>query len=66
MRPIFKLTQKIPAPASAVLQGYTMSTVVRTSVLSQLSAKVLAKVLYDVAPFGIDVFEGVLEGTRPG
>jgi CYTH domain-containing protein len=63
--PVFKLTQKIPAPASAAQQGYITTMYLDRDTheqLSQLSAKVLAKVRYSVPPFGIDVFEGVLEG----
>ena len=63
--PVFKLTQKIPAPASAAQQGYITTMYLDRDTherLSRLSAKVLAKVRYSVPPFGIDVFEGVLEG----
>ena len=63
--PVFKLTQKIPAPASAAQQGYITTMYLDRDTherLSQLSAKILAKVRYSVPPLGIDVFEGVLEG----
>jgi CYTH domain-containing protein len=63
--PAFKLTQKIPAPGSAAQQGYITTMYLDRDTherLSQLSAKVLAKTRYSVPPFGIDVFEGVLEG----
>jgi CYTH domain-containing protein len=63
--PVFKLTQKIPAPANAAQQGYITTMYLDRDTherLTQLSAKILAKVRYSVPPFGIDVFEGVLEG----
>ena len=63
--PVFKLTQKIPAPASAAQQGYITTMYLDGDAherLSQLSAKVLAKLRYSVPPFGIDVFEGELDG----
>jgi CYTH domain-containing protein len=63
--PVFKLTQKIPAPESAAQQGYITTMYLDRDTherLSQLSAKILAKVRYSVPPLGIDVFEGVLEG----
>jgi CYTH domain-containing protein len=63
--PVFKLTQKIPAPASVAQQGYITTMYLDCDAherLSQLSAKVLVKVRYSVPPFGIDVFEGELEG----
>jgi CYTH domain-containing protein len=63
--PVFKLTQKIPAPATGAQQRYITTMYLDRDTherLSQLSAKALAKVRCSVPPFGIDVFEGVLEG----
>jgi CYTH domain-containing protein len=62
---IFKLTQKLPAPANGAQQGFITSiytTEDEFRVLAQLSAKELSKTRYSVPPFGIDVFEGTLEG----
>jgi CYTH domain-containing protein len=62
---IFKLTQKVPALASGAQQGWITSmylTQDEFAVLAQLSAKKLCKTRFSVPPFGIDVFEGVLEG----
>lgn len=62
---VFKLTQKSPAPACAAQQGYiTTMYLDRDSYghLVHLPAKVLTKLRYSVPPFGIDVFEGPLEG----
>jgi CYTH domain-containing protein len=62
---VFKLTQKIPARASGAQQGW-ITTMLLTEeqfgVLAQLPARVLSKIRYSVPPFGIDVFEGTLEG----
>jgi CYTH domain-containing protein len=63
--PVFKLTQKIPAPESAAQQRYITTMYLDRDTherLSQLPAEILVKVRYSVPPFGIDVFEGVLEG----
>lgn len=62
---IFKLTQKIPAPARGAQQGFITNMYLNDNeffVLAQLSAKELSKTRYSVPPFGIDVFEGELEG----
>jgi len=62
---MFKLTQKLPAPASGAAQGFITSLYLTREefrVLEQLPAKKLAKTRYSVPPFGIDVFEGTLEG----
>ena len=62
---IFKLTQKLPAPASGAQQGLITSMYLTKDefcILAQLSAKKLSKTRYSVPPFGIDVFEGTLEG----
>jgi len=62
---IFKLTQKIPAPAAGVQQG-SITTIYLTRgefrLLAELPATTLSKTRYSVPPFGIDVFEGPLEG----
>jgi CYTH domain-containing protein len=61
---MFKLTQKVPAPASG--QQGLITTIYLTGdefrVFAQLSAKRLSKTRYSVPPFSIDVFEGELEG----
>lgn len=61
----FKLTQKIPARAGGAQQGFITTMYLahdEFSVLAQLSSKQLSKTRYSVPPFGIDVFEGPLEG----
>ena len=62
---MFKLTQKLPVRASGAQQGW-ITTIHLTGeefcVFTQLSAKRLSKTRYSVPPFGIDVFEGALEG----
>jgi CYTH domain-containing protein len=62
---MFKLTQKLPARAYGAQQGW-ITTMYLTKeefcILAQLSAKKLSKTRYSVPPFGIDVFEGTLEG----
>jgi len=63
--PIFKLTQKLPAQGDGAQQGLITSMYLTKDefcVLSQLSAKKLCKTRYSVPPFGINVFEGMLEG----
>ena len=62
---VFKLTQKVPERASGAQQGLITSMYLTAGefvVLAQLSAKKLSKTRYSVPPFGIDVFEGELEG----
>jgi len=62
---MFKLTQKLPARASGAQQGLITSMYLTKDefcILAQLSAKTLNKTRYSVPPFGIDVFEGPLEG----
>src|SRR5579885_1348595 len=61
----FKLSQKIPMRANGAQQGYITSMYVTQDefrVLAQLPARTLTKTRYSVPPFGIDVFEGELEG----
>ena len=62
---IYKLTQKIPARANGAQQGFLTSLYLTESelrLLTQLPAHTLRKVRHSVPPFGIDVFEGALEG----
>ena len=62
---VFKLTQKLPARADGAQQGFITSMYLTEDefrVLAQLSAKTLSKTRYSVPPFGIDRFEGTLEG----
>jgi len=62
---IYKLTQKIPARGREAQQGL-ITTIYLTAdefrVFAGLSAKRLSKTRYSVSPFGVDVFEGELEG----
>ncbi len=62
---VFKLTQKVPVRASGAEQGF-ITTMYLTQeefvVLAHLSAQSLNKTRYSVPPFGIDVFEGTLQG----
>jgi CYTH domain-containing protein len=61
----FKLTQKIPERAQGGQQGF-ITTLYLTEdefrILAQLSGNKLSKTRYSAPPFGIDVFEGSLEG----
>lgn len=62
---IFKLTQKVPVRGAGSQQGFITSmhlTENEFCVLAQLPARELSKTRYSVPPFGIDVFEGTLEG----
>lgn len=62
---IFKLTQKTPARAGGAQQSLITGmylTKEEFHVLAKLPAKELSKTRYSVPPFGIDVFEGKLEG----
>src|SRR5581483_10795470 len=64
---IYKLTQKIPERASGAQQGSITSIYLTEGefrLLAQLPAKMLSKVRHSVPPFGIDVFEGTLQGLR--
>lgn len=61
----YKLTQKIPMRGNGAQQGYITSMYVTQDefrLLAQLPARTLTKTRYSVPPFGIDVFEGALEG----
>jgi CYTH domain-containing protein len=62
---VFKLTQKVPERGNGAQQGF-ITTIHLTEkefcVLARLPAKKLNKIRYSVPPFGIDVFQGNLEG----
>ena len=62
---IFKLTQKRPARARGEQQGLITSIYLTQDefrVLDQLPARKLSKTRHSVPPFGVDVFEGTLQG----
>lgn len=64
---IFKLTQKVPARAGGAQQGFITSIYLpepEFRLLAQLPAKMLSKARYSVPPFGVDIFEGALQGVR--
>jgi CYTH domain-containing protein len=64
---VYKLTQKVPARTGGAQQGSITNIYLAEEefrLLAQLPAKMLRKVRYSVPPFGIDVFEGALEGLR--
>jgi CYTH domain-containing protein len=66
---IFKLTQKVPARANGAQEGLITSMYLTEDefrVLEKISAKKLSKTRHSVPPFGIDVFEGTLEGLVLG
>lgn len=62
---VFKLTQKIRMPGIGAQRGL-ITTMRLTSeeflMVSQLPARTLGKTRCSVPPFGIDVFEGTLQG----
>ena len=62
---IYKLTQKIAKPADGAQQGLITNMYLTAgdfSVLAQLPAATLCKTRYSGPPFGIDRFEGELQG----
>jgi len=62
---VFKLTQKVPAPSTGAQQGFITSmhlTRDEFCLLTQIPAKILSKTRYSIPPFGVDVFEGPLQG----
>ena len=62
---VVKLTQKVPAPAHGAQQGFITTVYLNDDefkVLARLPATELSKTRYSFPPFGIDVFEGELEG----
>jgi CYTH domain-containing protein len=64
---IFKLTQKVPARANGAQQGLITNMYLTQDeyrLLAQLPGKALRKVRYSVPPFGVDVFEGALQGLQ--
>lgn len=61
----FKLTQKLPERGPGAQQGFITSMYLTQDeflVLAQLPARKLTKTRFSVPPFGIDVFDGALEG----
>jgi CYTH domain-containing protein len=61
----FKLTQKLPARGDGAQQGLITSMYLTENefqVLAQLPSRKLTKTRFSVPPFGIDVFDGVLQG----
>jgi CYTH domain-containing protein len=62
---VFKLTQKVPAPGNGAQQGLITNiylTEREFELIARLPAKSLSKIRYSAPPFGIDVFEGTLQG----
>lgn len=62
---LFKFTQKVSARTTGAQQGFITSMYLTRDefgILAQLSAKTLRKTRYSMPPFGIDVFQGALEG----
>jgi CYTH domain-containing protein len=63
--PVFKLAKKVPCLAGGAQQGLITNLYLSEhefSLLAQLPAKSLSKTRYSVPPFGIDIFEGTLQG----
>ena len=61
----FKLTQKLPVRGTGAQQGFITSMYLTQDefhVLAQLPARKLTKTRFSVPPFGIDVFDGLLQG----
>jgi len=61
----FKLTQKLPSRGDGAQQGFITSmylTADEFQLLARLPARKLSKTRFSVPPFGIDVFDGSLEG----
>jgi CYTH domain-containing protein len=62
---VFKLTQKISEHATGGRQGRITNMYLsreELDVLTKLPARILAKTRHSARPFGIDVFEGTLDG----
>ena len=62
---VLKLTQKISERATGARQGLITNMYLSREefdVLTKLPAKVLGKTRHSVRPFGIDVFDGTLDG----
>src|SRR5215470_3905891 len=61
----FKLTQKLPVRGNGAQQGFITSMYLTEDefhVLAHLPARKLTKTRFSVPPFGIDVFDGLLQG----
>ena len=61
----YKLTQEIPLPGPGAHQGFITNIYLREDefhVFAQLSARQITKTRHSVPPFGIDIFQGELEG----
>jgi CYTH domain-containing protein len=61
----FKLTQKLPMRGDGSQQGFITSMYLTKDefhLLAQIPARRLTKTRFSVPPFGIDIFEGPLEG----
>ena len=61
----FKLTQKLPVRGHGAQQGFITSMYLTQDefhLLAQLPARELTKTRFSVPPFGIDVFDGRLQG----
>ena len=64
--PVFKLTQKIAEPGAGAQQGWITTMYLAEQeflTISQFPSRRIDKIRYSVPPFGIDVFEGALEGV---
>jgi CYTH domain-containing protein len=62
---VFKLTQKLAAPASGAQQGLITTIYLSEPefrLFAQFPANEIRKTRFSVPPFGIDVFHGPLEG----
>ena len=61
----FKLTQKLPMRGDGAQQGFITSIYVTEDefeLLAQLPARMLTKTRFSVPPYGIDIFDGGLQG----
>lgn len=61
----FKLTQKLPLRGDGAQQGFITSmhlAEAEFNLLAQLPARMLTKTRFSVPPYGIDVFDGELQG----
>jgi CYTH domain-containing protein len=62
---VFKLTQKIAHQGPGFEQGWITTMLVTEAefhLLAELPSRILRKTRHSVPPFGVDVFEGPLEG----
>lgn len=63
---VFKLTQKLPSEKPGARQGLITTLYLSRDefeVFAKLPAKTLSKLRHSVPPFGVDVFEGPLQGV---